>query len=125
MEHLSLEQLPSSIKEHNKKRKGLITSFERYQKHHLLIPGALSFEEYQTLYGITEEDFVKQVFGSMEHLTPNQLPTAIRKNNDQSLTTITYFSSYQLHYTQIPGAFPFETYETLYGVTEEDFFKLI
>jgi len=125
IENLTLEQLPNSIEKHNKERKSFITSFERYQKYNHLIPGALSFEEYQTSHEITEEDFVRKIFGSMEHLTPNQLSNAIRKHNNTRNTKIISFSVYQQHYTQIPGAFPFETYETLYGVTKEDFIKLI
>ena len=123
--YLTLEELPKAIEEHNKKRNSFITSFERYQKHHHRIEGALSFEEYQASHEMTEEEFVRKVLGSMEHLTPNQLSTAIREHNNQRSTKITSFSVYQMHYTQIPGALPFETYKTLYGVTKEDFVKLI
>jgi len=68
---------------------------------------------------------LETIFGSMKHLAPNQLSNAIREHNNEKNTKITTFSVYQTHYTQVPGALSFETYETLYGVTKKDFVQLI
>ena len=125
IENLTLEQLPTAIEEHNKKRYGQITSFERYQKHRHRIAGALSFEEYQTSYKITKEEFVRKVFGSIEHLTPNQLSDTIREFRTRQGTRIGTLPMYRQLHTQIKGALAPETYQTLYGISEEEFFKLI
>ena len=122
---LTLEQLPSAIEEHNKQKHGQITSFERYQKYHHRIEGALSFEEYQTSHEITEEEFVRKVFGSMEHLTPNQLSDTIREFRTKQGARISTLPTYRLLFTQIKGALTPETYQTLYGITEEEFINLI
>ena len=128
VENLTLDQLPTAIEEHNKKRYGQITSFERYQKHHHYIEGALSFKDYQTLHEITEEEFVKQVFGNMEHLTPSELTDAIRAFTEskvhKSLGIVSY-STYRGRFTQIPGALNIETYQILYGISYLDFFSVI
>ncbi len=125
-ENLTLEQLPNAIEQYNeRKRTHFILSFERYQKYHHLIQGALSFEEYQTSHEMTEQEFVKKVFGNMEHLTLDQLFDTIREFKTAQGMRITSPSTYRTLHTQIKGAFSFETYQTLYGITAEEFLKTI
>ncbi len=56
--HLHPDELPHSIEEyHNRLRSNKILSFANYSRHRSHIKGALSFDTYNILYGITREQF--------------------------------------------------------------------
>ncbi|MDE0151400.1 MAG: hypothetical protein OXK80_02735 [Bdellovibrionales bacterium] len=123
----SLQQLPQAIaRYHSSKGARFIASAHIYDHYYGDIQGALSRETYQALNNIRKTEFVQFVFSRIEHLTPEELPQAIKNYHRRvQAVRISSLNSYNQNRSRIPGALSVETYKTLYGVTREQFNKIL
>lgn len=124
-EPLTLEELPQAIDKYNNRRGKQITSLQTYRVHAHYIEGALPAKTYQVLHNMDKEGFTRFIFSRIKHLTPQELPEAIRRYPTVHDVQITSLPSYKKYYDRIQWALSFNTYQILYNITPEGFEKLM
>ena len=125
---LNLEELPLAITEYNKQETNRITSLEDFNIFYPQIEGALSANQYMKKYNLTKTTFITKVFGSIEHLTPEQLPSILAEWNKQQtdfFMKITSIATYNTHHSHIHGTLSSAVYQILYDINQKEFINRI
>lgn len=125
---LNLEDLPSAVTAYNKQGKNRITSLENFDRYRLQIEGMLSTKQYMIKYKLNRKQFIKKVFGNIDHLPIENLSLAISEWNKQQTegkSKIASMVKYHAYHNRIHGVLSADVYQVLYEINQVEFTKRV